>query len=310
MTVYLFLTFFLMILPGKREAHAFPGSQNAKCITCHGDLAKNTVVHPNLETSCDICHAPNGKEHPKKNVKGFTLTEKLPDLCFNCHSDIQEHFGKYPVIHGPMRDSVSCMNCHNPHSSPQGRLLKIEKNDLCLSCHSKTIVTDSFRLSNIGQTLSRARSIHAPIVSDGCITCHNPHFAEKRLLLAGNYPAEQYVKGSADAYELCFICHDAELIGAKTTEKITNFRNGKNNLHFIHSGGEKGRACTMCHNVHSAVNDRLISDKLKFGNWEMKIKFELTEKGGSCLTACHIEKSYDRTIPKAVALPVQPKKKK
>jgi len=28
----------------------------------------------------------------------------------------------------------------------------------------------------------------------------------------------------------------------------------------------------------------------------MKISFGMTENGGSCLTACHSEKKYDRTI--------------
>jgi predicted CXXCH cytochrome family protein len=270
------------------------------CITCHGDLIKNNVVHPELATTCDICHASTGAKHPEKNVKGFTLSEKLPVLCYNCHSDFQEHIDAYPSVHGALKDTVSCMNCHNPHSSAEKRLLINGTNDLCLRCHDKTIVNDSMRIRNISQTLSRAKSIHQPVEQGGCVNCHNPHFSEKRALLIGNFPSEQYIKASTDNLELCFMCHDTDLLEKATTEAGTNFRDGTKNLHFVHLSGDKGRNCTMCHDVHGAANDRLIVDKLKFGSWEMKISFTASGNGGSCLTACHSEKKYDRTIIKII----------
>jgi predicted CXXCH cytochrome family protein len=309
MTGYMILLFLFLFLPSGRLKTAKPDTGNAECITCHGDLIKNNVVHPDLESTCDICHAPTGSVHPQKNIKGFTLTEKLPVLCFNCHTEFQQHLEKYPSVHGPLRDSLSCLNCHNPHSSPQQKLLTDGTNNLCLNCHNRTISNESVRIENISQILSKAKSVHQAI-EGGCVTCHNPHFSEKRLLLIGNFPASQYVKGTTENYEICFMCHDADLIEAKSTITGTNFRNGKTNLHYVHLKGEKGRSCTMCHDVHGSVNDRLILDKLKFGNWEMKIRFEISENGGSCLTACHSEKKYDRTVPKEVVPAVQPKKKK
>lgn len=307
--IYLILMIILLAAPERDRLTVSDGPGKAECITCHGDLIKNSVVHPELATTCDICHTSTGEEHPRASIKGFRLTEKLPVLCFNCHSDFQEHIEAYVSVHGAVTDSVSCLNCHNAHSSPEKRLLKTGNNDLCLRCHDKTITTDSTRIRNIKQTLSRAKSLHPPVEAGGCVSCHNPHFSEKRRLLIGNFSSEQYVKPTADNFELCLMCHDTDLLEAGTTEFGTSFRNGTKNLHFVHVNGDKGRNCTMCHDVHGAVNDRLIVDRLKFGSWEMKIDFKTTGNGGTCLTACHIEKTYDRTIPKK-PVPVKPVKKK
>jgi predicted CXXCH cytochrome family protein len=293
----LILMFLLLFVPGKRVQSDYSGQRKAECLSCHGNLIRNTVIHPELESTCDICHTSTGVVHPNKNVKGFTLTEKLPVLCFNCHTGFQEHLRSYSTVHGPVKDSLSCLNCHNPHSSPQKRLLIDGTNDLCLNCHDKTIKTDSIKIRNIKQVLLNAKSIHQAI-GGGCVTCHNPHFSEKRTLLTGSFPSDQYVKSTRENFELCFMCHDTDLLEAQSTEFGTNFRNGKKNLHYVHINGDKGRNCTMCHDVHGAANERLITDKLRFGSWEMKISFSTTEKGGSCLTACHSERKYDRTIPK------------
>jgi predicted CXXCH cytochrome family protein len=296
--IYLFI--FLILLAshtGRPESLSYVPPIQENCISCHGDLIKNQVIHPGLEKICDVCHTSTGDEHPKKNIKGFVLSEKLPGLCFSCHTDFQEHIDAYTSVHSPVKEGLSCINCHNPHSSPEKKLLLNGTNDLCLKCHNKTIVKDSTRFRNINQILYKAKSIHPPVEIGGCVNCHNPHFSEKRALLIGNFPSEQYLKATTDNLELCFMCHDTDLLEKQTTESGTNFRNGKLNLHFIHVSGEKGRNCTMCHDVHGAVNYRLIVDKLKFGSWEMKINFSLTANGGSCLTACHNERSYDRAIP-------------
>jgi predicted CXXCH cytochrome family protein len=268
--------------------------QEQDCLSCHGNLVRDTVVHPELATTCDICHTATGEEHPKKNIKGFSLSEKLPVLCFNCHNDFQDNYEKFPFVHGPVKDTVSCINCHNPHSSPEKKLLLTSSNNLCLKCHSKTIRNGQTVIPNIGLVLSRAKSIHPPVENGGCVTCHNPHFSEKRALLIGNFPDSLYIKASTDNFELCFLCHDTDIIEAKTTETGTNFRNGKVNLHFMHVNGDKARNCTMCHDVHGAVNLKLIRDKVSFGSWEIGINFSANENGGSCITACHSKKNYAR----------------
>ena len=293
---YFILVLFLFFLQGVNQKVFVSETRQEDCITCHEDLMSKSVVHPELASTCDICHSSTGEEHPKSNVKGFALTEELPVLCFNCHSDFQDNMESYPIVHGAMKDSFTCLNCHNPHSSEQPGLITDGTNDLCLRCHNKTISKDSTSINNINQLLSRAKSIHPPIESGGCVTCHNPHFSELRSLLVGFFPSDQYVKSTLENFELCFMCHDSDILEAQLTEFGTNFRDGDRNLHFVHINGDKGRNCTMCHDVHGAANERLIIDRLKFGSWEMKMIFVPAENGGACLTACHSEREYNRTI--------------
>jgi predicted CXXCH cytochrome family protein len=289
--ILIFIIVLVTLMTGSKPAIIM---KQKDCLSCHSGLIKNTVVHPDLATTCDICHTSLGEEHPKAGFKGFSLSEKLPILCFNCHSDIQANFDTLSLVHGPLGDTVSCINCHNPHSSAENRLLKYSAGKLCLTCHNKTIRTDSSVIANIGQTISRAKSVHSPVESGECTTCHHPHFSETKLLLTGNFPDSQYVKSEIGRFDLCFMCHDADLFSARETETGTNFRNGNANLHFIHVNSGKGRNCNMCHDVHAAQNLKLIRDKVKFGSWEMSIRFTWDEDGGSCLTACHSEKKYNR----------------
>ncbi len=305
MIVY-FISTLISLLSLGRVYQNLPESGNLDCIECHGDLLNNNVIHPDLESSCDICHNSTGEDHPKENVRGFSLTENIPVLCFICHSDLQEQSESAEVTHGPFSSSPSCLSCHNPHSSENANLLKKGTNNLCLDCHNRSISRDSLRISNIRQKLTNAKSVHSP-VDDGCTTCHNPHFSERRTLLIADFTDQQYINAKKENFDLCFICHDSDLFDAKETEIATNFRNGSINLHYLHVNREKGRNCNMCHEIHGSINDRLILDKLKFGNWEMKFRFNITENGGSCLTGCHSEKSYDRTIFSEEIPPDQPK---
>lgn len=293
---YILLLLLFVLLPGRWKPEASFEKQTGECIECHGEMIKEPVIHPELESTCDICHASTGEDHPKPDVKGFSLAESLPLLCFNCHSDFQNNIDTYATVHGSVIDSKSCINCHNPHSSKQSSLLVDGTNNLCLRCHNKTIVTDISRIGNINQVLTRAKSVHSPVEGGGCVTCHNPHYSEKKSLLVGNFPSGLYTEATTENFELCFLCHDTDLLGSISTESGTNFRDGLTNLHFIHINGDKGRNCTMCHDIHGAAGDRLIRDRVVFGRWEMKIDFELSENGGACLTACHAKKIYDRTL--------------
>ncbi|MCK4993003.1 MAG: hypothetical protein KAS29_21040, partial [Bacteroidales bacterium] len=81
---------------------------------------------------------------------------------------------------------------------------------------------------------------------------------------------------------------------AEVTTTATNFRNGDQNMHFLHINGTKGRNCNLCHDMHGSPNEHLIADKVMFGNWEMPVGFKALENGGSCLTGCHAEKQYVR----------------
>ena len=88
---------------------------------------------------------------------------------------------------------------------------------------------------------------------------------------------------------------NTDLLNLEKTTNMTEFRNGDQNLHYLHINKEKGRSCTNCHDVHAANNTKLIGTTVKFGRWDMPLNFVGTETGGTCATGCHKEQKYDRS---------------
>ena len=261
------------------------------CYTCHKqikELASASNKHAVFEDDCFNCHQPHSA-----SAKSL-LMEPMPTLCYNCHSDVQEQVGIATVVHKVMSDEKSCSNCHSPHASNNTAMLYEPTNDLCLSCHNRTYSNDEGKIENISNKLSEGNSIHAP-VEDACVNCHLPHASEYSSLLTNKFPKGTYAAASIDNYELCFNCHDSELLTAEINS-TTNFRHGEKNMHFLHLKGDKGKSCTMCHDVHGAKNEHLISKKVPFGSWQMDLNYKVTENGGSCATGCHAEKEYDRSF--------------
>jgi hypothetical protein len=80
------------------------------------------------------------------------------------------------------------------------------------------------------------------------------------------------------------------------TSNETNFRDGTRNLHYVHVNREKARNCTTCHDIHGSKYVHLIAEKVAFGKWEMPMKFDVNETGGSCSTGCHKKLNYNRII--------------
>ncbi len=262
----------------------------ALCLDCHTSVQMETKlknIHPPFDDDCANCHAPHSTD--ENNL----LIEKLPVLCDNCH-EIQSTLTDAKVVHKVVNDEKGCANCHSAHASNQRMFLKDEEKKLCLSCHSKTIKTETKSIANIGAFLKKGNYVHAVIEDDGCVICHAPHASNEHLLLNGTFPEGNYTNGKSENFELCFNCHDTELIETERSSTATNFRDGNVNLHYLHINGEKARNCNLCHNVHGATSEHLISSSIRFGEWDMPLLYKAEENGGSCNTGCHAEKKYVR----------------
>lgn len=116
-----------------------------------------------------------------------------------------------------------------------------------------------------------SRGIFILYLFEDCSTCHKPHYSEYENLLAQKFPNGLYTAADAENFKLCFNCHSSEILTAEKTTSVTNFRNGDQNLHFLHINGSKGSNCTNCHNIHASANEHLIRENLLFGNWDMPI---------------------------------------
>jgi predicted CXXCH cytochrome family protein len=252
------------------------------CQGCHLDIQKlltEADVHPALEGGCTSCHNPHGSEHPK------LLPAEGPEVCFQCHGDIEDKVGKSPVAHPPVRSEKGCATCHSPHASDNAKLLLVPEKDTCLACH-KAIVT------------SAMTTVHAPVRDGHCTACHDPHGGENTKLLVAEFPSGPYAPYTDQEFALCFTCHKREMLQYPDTSFATGFRDGERNLHYLHvNNKQKGRSCTLCHNVHGGANPKLIADSVPFGKWNLPLKFVKTETGGSCAPGCHKPRSYDRKSP-------------
>ncbi len=263
------------------------------CSSCHDNIKtekKAEFLHAPFDDDCFNCHTAHSSD------KAFLLTESTPGLCYTCHDDIQTKLTKSKTVHQVAKDTKNCRNCHSPHASSHSNILLANENDLCFKCHNKKIISGTDTIENIKEKLTEAQYKHAPL-EDGCNSCHDPHGSDNNYLLIASFPSDEYAKASTGTFELCFNCHDADLLNQQFSETATNFRNGNRNLHYTHINGKKGRNCNICHDVHASKTQFLIKQKSIFGTWEMPMNFRVLKNGGSCRTGCHEKKEYDRINP-------------
>lgn len=266
----------------------------ALCLDCHSDIAdrlsESKHKHPPVEASCLSCHKPHGAANKSM------LTATAPKLCNECHEEIAEKVSGATCKHSPAAAEGGCTSCHDAHASKSEGMLRQESSaKVCLSCHDKAVKVGDRTLLNMADYLAKNPIHHGPIRDGSCMPCHDPHGANRPALLAKSLPDKLYAPYSADAYGLCFDCHDAEAF-ASSEGGDTQFRNGNRNLHFLHVNKSfKGRSCRACHDPHASVNDKHIREKTPFGTWNIPIKFQPTENGGSCGPGCHQSYRYDRT---------------
>lgn len=178
-----------------------------------------------------------------------------------------------------------CATCHETavkgtpfEAGDHHKFKKRPLKELCVDCH------EAFA----------GATVHDPVKEGDCGACHNPHSSANPRLLTSAFDPEWFGPGTSKSYALCFECHDVAGIEALESDG-TGFRQGKKNLHAVHVLAQPtGRSCVTCHSAHASDALHLIADKTKFYTFTVPLQYEATEKGGSCLPACHEKKSYER----------------
>ncbi len=270
---------------------------NDVCYACHSDkeeLAKTKKhTHAPVEESCVNCHSPHST-----NFEYSLVADPNQDLCFMCHDDKQEKIENAKVQHAGLKTKRKCLACHDPHFSDYAMQLSQKPQDLCMKCHARAYTDGNRKTANMAEVLTNNLSKHGPIRQGDCSGCHDPHGSDNFRILKANFPPLFYSGYNPDNYELCFMCHEKDLARTEFTTTLTSFRNGKQNLHFVHVNKQvKGRTCRACHDAHATNNPRHIRDAVPFGNWGLPIGSSKTETGGACLPGCHQEFKYDRNKP-------------
>jgi predicted CXXCH cytochrome family protein len=210
-----------------------------------------------------------------------------------------EYIGEIKIKHAGLETDKLCFACHDPFVSDYANQLIMEPADLCLSCHDRQYTRDGkVVVSDMKAILTQNKVYHFPIEQKDCSGCHNPHGSNNFRMLLQSFPEFFYAPYQASNYKLCFMCHQNTFAEEKFTTTLTRFRNGNQNLHFIHVNKSiKGRTCRTCHGVHATNNPNHLKDAVPFGGWQLPINFEKTETGGKCWPGCHHQSVYDRDKP-------------
>ncbi len=274
--------------PGKEIGFKLTEPYPDLCYMCHDPKTTKEQVHtPVKDGNCSDCHSPHSTDN-----RSLILNDFSENTCLDCHYIETEDI---KTVHGPVMKG-DCQSCHDPHHSDNPYNLKKELKDMCLTCHDKEIESADRTLDAISPLLVEGNVIHGPVDNGDCTSCHLPHSGNFPYLLVSEYPVEQYADATAENFDLCFMCHDIDMLTQQNTDYATNFRNGTTNLHYLHINGNRGRNCNLCHNAHGAPREHILEETVLFGRWEMPMKLELNETGGSCATGCHKKLKYSRVI--------------
>ncbi|RMF06551.1 MAG: hypothetical protein D6762_09260 [Candidatus Neomarinimicrobiota bacterium] len=266
---------------------------NSTCYQCHElkaeEIASLVNQHAPVEESCTNCH--NAHESDTK----YQLEADVPDLCLGCHSEIDDQISSATSHHQAVESGKTCLNCHLPHGSEYEKNLKAEPFDLCMQCHNKPLKIGKTQIPDMEKFLEQNPDWHGPIREKNCAGCHNPHGTKNIRLLKYSFPRKFYAAFDVENYQLCFQCHPSENVLDSSTTRLTNFRDGDRNLHYLHVNREKGRTCRACHQVHASTHSFHIRAAVPFGGWQLPINYEKNDDGGRCSPGCHKPQTYSRS---------------
>ncbi|HEX8949171.1 MAG TPA: cytochrome c3 family protein, partial [Dissulfurispiraceae bacterium] len=270
---------------------------NEVCFTCHVDKAEafkgKKFMHKPVRDKCTNCHSPHSGSF-KYNFDA----DGSRDLCFKCHTDKKEWIEKVKVKHGGLDTEKKCLACHDPHVSDYVKQLVKQPLDTCLMCHDKVLDTPNGKIQNMKEYLEKNKDHHGPIKQKDCSACHNTHGSDNFRILRKYFPPLFYAPFDPKNYDLCFSCHEKTLVLEPNTTTLTGFRNGSQNLHFVHvNKTPKGRTCRACHDAHATNNPKHIRDAVPFGAWPLPVGYHKTANGGSCQPGCHQRFEYNRVSP-------------
>jgi len=113
---------------GSRPKMLQADSVNELCYTCHAEKrGPFAFEHAPVREDCVSCHEPHGTNHPR------LLTQKLPNLCWNCHFSGSGHFGSGD--NASTEKGVPVAPPGSPSGFPTVNSRFIERS--CRTCHVK-----------------------------------------------------------------------------------------------------------------------------------------------------------------------------
>jgi predicted CXXCH cytochrome family protein len=131
---------------------ALPREMPYRLYRAHGILARK---------NCLACH--------EEGARSYAISIPDAELCARCH----EPRPAAKFIHGPVAIG-SCTVCHDPHGQTNPALLVASGEALCFRCHTEEDALKHLMIPVAGGAFLREK---------GCLSCHDPHQAERKFLL-------------------------------------------------------------------------------------------------------------------------------
>lgn len=304
--------------------HLDPSLMLHGCSSCHaghGVSGSPMLRAPEMEV-CLRCHGSQAGVQ-QLVAAGELSASARPPLLDSALAQPYVHPIDAQAVSRYQVGKVTCTSCHAPHrglppaavqSAGTRKISPLRRDrfefELCESCHGGAGAA-TLSLSDISRLLSpENRSFHpveapaserSPSVPAGlqgqyvnCTDCHGnadpggprgPHGSSVPFLLRSQYVTTDGNPETADAYALCYGCHNRQQVLAKASP----FKEHKK--HVV----EEGTSCATCHNPHGSVGNRAL---IRFGE-ETSIagvspsasgRLEFISNGpgsGACYLRCH-----------------------
>ncbi len=265
------------------------------------DTEENSLVQT-IHVECEDCHNPhevNNNSASAPNASGYISGVKGVD---NSGNPVTRISYQYEL----------CYRCHTETSgmpgSPTTRLM--EQNNVRLEFAS---TNPSFHPIEAAGASSNVPSLISPYTESSiiyCTDCHaddgssspaGPHGSIYPHILKYNYQTTDGTVESAQNYELCYSCHDRDII----LDTSTNFGY---RVHYVHIV-EENTPCNVCHDPHGVNGSQVVN-----GTGTRLINFDLSvvnpnrdgelyfsdgnddvDFSGSCYLECHGQQHRPKT---------------
>lgn len=243
------------------------------------EMLPEDIVNAARHAECVDCHNPHvvEKGNPYRGLKGRRVGNFITDiveeyeLCYRCHSESANLPGNSSNKHEEFKTT-------NPSFHPvEGE----GKNTFVISLKDPYVAQkqkpkDVSRIS--------CRDCHG---SDDRNGPKGPHGSHYQGLLVLNYQIDDERSESAQAYALCYKCHD----------RVSILANESFQYHSLHIQGQlrsqDGTSCFTCHDAHGSNQyPHLIkfNEDVVFENADGKLKYEAqgySARHGACYLSCH-----------------------
>ncbi len=210
------------------------GAVNRLCLSCHKNqptqVGRIGGGHVGYGVACTSCHDMH-KTGAESSAERYRKPAGINKQCASCHLEIWAAFQK-PHHHKVPEGAMACTSCHNPHASlGQGRNMRLTsaQEPGCFKCHADKRGPFVFE--------------HAPVKSEPCSICHEPHGSvNPRMLTRSNMTSQ------------CLECH-SNIQAASSTGVAGGIPPA---IHDLRTA--RWRNCTVCHQkIHgSNVNGAML----------------------------------------------------